>query len=328
MPALWYLVGLASFGVAIGFFAGLSSTPIVAVLLPLIFGLIGGAGGFYLAQAEISSDQGKVRLRLLGQALAVFSMAVVVATAYAVLVRTGQGVTSLLPAIDTPQAPVKEAFDFRGIAPDRSLALVALRKRLQVLGATSEEQEQVLGTVAHGFSQSDISDELAIGLRSIATAAAKVEVFFSKVSLPADTEEDEGDDSLSLRTLVPLVRMNGQIVLDWAKQMASGRSIPRSVAYERVTLLKEKVDTALSEGETLKWLTDNPDFYRALTDLQIVLTAEQEEIFALTLQPDSAEVTSADKLIEMLGVSETSTADLAPILPNIASHRTTRPGDV
>lgn len=249
--ALWYLMGLGTFGIAIGFFAGLSSTPIIAVLLPLIFGLIGGAGGFYLAQADISTDQGQRRLGLLGQALAVFSLAVVVATAYAVLVRTGQGVTSLLPAIDTPKAPVKETFDFTGIAPDHSLALVALRRRLQVLGATPEEQEQVLGTAAHGFSQSDTSDELANRLRSIATAATGTEVLFSKVNLPSDADEYE-DDSASLHTLVPLLRVNGQIFLDWAERIASGHSIPRTIAYSRVALLKEKVDTALTDEQTLK----------------------------------------------------------------------------
>ena len=43
----WPSVAALVLGLAIGWFAGLSSSPVVGTLLPLLFGLFGGAGGFY-----------------------------------------------------------------------------------------------------------------------------------------------------------------------------------------------------------------------------------------------------------------------------------------
>src|SRR3954468_16214500 len=41
----WYLTGFASVGLLVGFFAGLSDSPVVSTLLPLILATIGGTGG-------------------------------------------------------------------------------------------------------------------------------------------------------------------------------------------------------------------------------------------------------------------------------------------
>src|SRR4051812_50067043 len=41
----WYLVGFGSVGLLVGFFAGLSDSPAVSTLLPLILATIGGTGG-------------------------------------------------------------------------------------------------------------------------------------------------------------------------------------------------------------------------------------------------------------------------------------------
>ena len=56
-------------GLTAGFFAGMSKTPVVAVLLPFLFALIGGAGGLYLATAPLDSEIGLMRLRLIGKGL-------------------------------------------------------------------------------------------------------------------------------------------------------------------------------------------------------------------------------------------------------------------
>jgi hypothetical protein len=50
---LAYAFGLALLTAYVGFAAGLSESPVVATLVPLIFGLLGGAGGFYIAQEDL-----------------------------------------------------------------------------------------------------------------------------------------------------------------------------------------------------------------------------------------------------------------------------------
>jgi hypothetical protein len=71
-PALYYSAGLGFVGAATGFFAGASNTPIVGTLLLLLFGLIGGTGGLYLASADLTSPSTGWRIRWLGTALTFF----------------------------------------------------------------------------------------------------------------------------------------------------------------------------------------------------------------------------------------------------------------
>ncbi len=85
----WYLAGLVVTGVAIGFFAGLSESPVAATLLPLLFTLIAGASGFHFFRADVATRAGASRLRLAGIALISFMAACMLSSAYTVMVRTG-----------------------------------------------------------------------------------------------------------------------------------------------------------------------------------------------------------------------------------------------
>jgi len=51
---IFYGVSFALLGLSAGIFAGLSNSPVIGVLLPLLFGLIGGANGFYLYRVNCS----------------------------------------------------------------------------------------------------------------------------------------------------------------------------------------------------------------------------------------------------------------------------------
>jgi hypothetical protein len=72
---LAYALGLAIIGLAAGFFAGASSTPIVATLLPLLFALVGGASGLYLATADLSAPWVAWRIGAPGRAIGSFGVA-------------------------------------------------------------------------------------------------------------------------------------------------------------------------------------------------------------------------------------------------------------
>lgn len=52
-----YLVGIAAMGMVIGLLAGASASPIVGVLLPLIFALITAGGNLYLVWGEKTAEQ-------------------------------------------------------------------------------------------------------------------------------------------------------------------------------------------------------------------------------------------------------------------------------
>src|SRR5262245_1183186 len=52
-----YLAGFVSVGWAIGVYSGWSASPVVATLLPLLFALIGGASGLFLATTDLASSR-------------------------------------------------------------------------------------------------------------------------------------------------------------------------------------------------------------------------------------------------------------------------------
>jgi hypothetical protein len=65
----WYLAGFGGIGLLTGLFTGMSNSPVVGTVLPLLFSLIVGTGGVYLASADFSSELGRLRFRFLGVAL-------------------------------------------------------------------------------------------------------------------------------------------------------------------------------------------------------------------------------------------------------------------
>jgi hypothetical protein len=87
----WYSAGFALLGGAIGYMAGASQTPVVATLLPLLFGLIGGAGGIYLARADLSRHATHVRLIAIGKSLAAFVVLLLIGSVLGTSLRTGVG---------------------------------------------------------------------------------------------------------------------------------------------------------------------------------------------------------------------------------------------
>lgn len=68
-----YIIGVAATGVVVGMFVGLSDSPVVGALLPLLFTLIAGGSGLYVV---FSGDSGKARL--LGTSLVAFTFAVAI----------------------------------------------------------------------------------------------------------------------------------------------------------------------------------------------------------------------------------------------------------
>jgi hypothetical protein len=67
----WFLISFTLTGFAAGYFMGMSETPVVATLLPLLFGLIGGGGVIFLVKADLSQSASRGRVSVLAVAAAV-----------------------------------------------------------------------------------------------------------------------------------------------------------------------------------------------------------------------------------------------------------------
>jgi hypothetical protein len=133
----WYVGGLAVVGLASGFFAGASHTPIIGTLLPLLFALIGGTSGIYLAGADLSSPEVAARLRWLGRALALFGLSCLVGSASGIALRLQYARPTHHELITLWRGNTQEA-----------IQLAALRTKLQLLGVAPDEQSAVLAAAA------------------------------------------------------------------------------------------------------------------------------------------------------------------------------------
>lgn len=138
----WYLIGLGCVGAAIGMFAGLSQTPVVGILLPTLFGIIGTGGGYYLSSREMEPK----RARLLGYGLVTFIVPTIVMALLGISMRTQTGILSMRPRLWT-QAPKDNSISITK-AGDRNAAymyrLAKLRANLVSLGSSPEEIRRIL----------------------------------------------------------------------------------------------------------------------------------------------------------------------------------------
>jgi len=144
-PAMrWYVAGLAVVGLATGFFAGASHTPIIGTLLPLLFALIGGTSGVYIANADLSSPAFSARMRWLGRSLGAFGLAC--------LLGSSAGI-SLRLHYEHPRR--EELITLWHGKAQAAIQLAALRTKLELLGVSSEERERVLAAAAAALDEAE-----------------------------------------------------------------------------------------------------------------------------------------------------------------------------
>jgi hypothetical protein len=150
---LWYGLSLALLGFCAGTFSGLSRNPVVNVLLPLLFGLIGGASGLYLARINYESPDDLKKISVMGRMLSVFLLFLLAGAFYGILIRTGSPFYLFIP-----QDSKKISSKFQN--PDKLTAkdeveLILLRYKLNMIGADKEEQNSVLAKVEQVFLNRD-----------------------------------------------------------------------------------------------------------------------------------------------------------------------------
>jgi hypothetical protein len=182
----WYVAGLAVVGVASGFFAGASHTAIIGTLLPLLFALIGGTSGIYIATADLTSPALAERLRWLGRALACFGVACLIGSAGGILLRLHY---------ERPYRGNELSMLWHGRAQE-SLQLAALRNKLRLLGVSRDEESAILAEAARALNDAtqQISSqhvrEVSAQARQLQTElkALRDETAAAKAPVPADAD--------------------------------------------------------------------------------------------------------------------------------------------
>jgi hypothetical protein len=264
----WFLVGFGLLGLCVGYFAGNSDSPVISVLLPLLFGLVGGAGGFYLAGANLAAPETVLRLRFLGVALTVFTLLLIVGSAYGVLLRTGLGLSSFFPRslvvsarpADLPALDQKNAHE--------AIQLVLMRGRLKALGASEDEQRLILDRLVKDQVAFDAPLGDVPSLLRLATLMERA---------VADLPQEAGDKAPG--EIVDTVRWLEAYSRDYkrlAGQIQGGEKVPAALVAYYLTTVQGELDRrqARWSGEVLAYLKKQDNFRRHLTELRWSLLEE------------------------------------------------------
>jgi hypothetical protein len=254
----WYLIGMLMVGLTAGFFAGMSKTPVVAVLLPLLFALIGGAGGLYLATAPLDSEIGLMRLRLIGKGLSGLSVACLLGVLFGISVRV---LTTLSPLKQTVLG-LKD--------PAEALEVLALRSRLRLLGASETDEAAILRRATDASSEVNLPvptsrlNDILQKTNELATAMS------SDVPAPLNAFTQHLGD---LRETLMLFTSPGS--------SPSGTSLLKEDLYrKRISVLLKDFDPILdgSDAKIKTYVGQSTRLSRALADLFVALWSEYNNV--------------------------------------------------
>ncbi len=137
--SVWIPVAFAGMGFVIGLVAGLSETPIVGTLLPLLFTVIGGGAGFFAIHKFEKSAA-------IGIALTLFSVAFLIGNVCGITRRTG--ISYLHFWAGTTRAKTDLSLNLTDETPPKiAVQLVRLRAAIQQSSDLSADEKQKLWAI-------------------------------------------------------------------------------------------------------------------------------------------------------------------------------------
>ena len=286
----WYVLGLAGLGTAVGCLAGLSENPVVGALLPVLGALMMAGASFYLAKASLSSEENLEKLRVIGVATGFFAISVIIGTVYGVSIRGGFSFADFVPRWspnDPPALPGKNEVGFA-----QATRLLALRSRLQLLGATDDEVRQILTLASATLKQEQQEGVRPMLVQAFAreTRQIQADVKTLLTRMPEKPSEEAEEDWFALQAMALRIE----------------RTLPTIDALEKRSgaLSVSDTDLLFSIAEQLK---------RGLRDIRgskIVRSAANatgvnvarfdvwaESLNALTRPPEAEGISSFDRMV-------------------------------
>lgn len=165
---LLYPLGLAALGYGVGWTVGLSNTPAVAAMLPVVFGIAAAGAGVWLGRSDLAEPVDRGRFGLLGASLLLFALFAIHGTRTGLAERAARDRAAdergalADAARGAPEAPVDAPTELRPTGaqgpqladvplsddPTEAIEALVLRRQLAAVGASPIEQQHVLMSVA------------------------------------------------------------------------------------------------------------------------------------------------------------------------------------
>jgi hypothetical protein len=267
-------------GAAVGYFAGLSESPVVATLLPLLFSVLGGSSGLFLVTAKPEEPASMRRLGMLGKALFFFTVAAIFASVYAICLRTGTGLADFIPHWFAEDISSYSIVSKGNTGNDLRIAL--LDAQLRRLGVNAQDRKLI---IAKGLGE--MTSEVPVdALQDVETLKVKVIAAFDALQpfveprlaklemMPPEGRDNEARDDILHPVILDLykdLKLARRLCLLWTDKDHVARRQPFS-RYAIGGLLRNLVTTvnqfegehiasrprATSSMNVFLWLEDQP----------------------------------------------------------------------
>lgn len=286
----WYGGGLALLGGAIGYFMGASKSPVVGAALPLLFGLASGAGGLYLARADLATRVTRQKLQLFGRTLIAFVALLMCGTFIGISSRTGIGLTSMFSGIWTGSN--QTSVDAAQMHPLDAVRMLMLRRNLQAVGASDVEQDTILHAASVGtVIPFDRARAKAI-LGDISAISGKLgssmQIAVPRLSkLPDGTETIQLEDQQEADLVNEIRGLSLSLAheADYFSRRAAdtNREFPVSVLSNRIGYFVDQLTNSVQSQMIDRWMSDNAGLSDAIYDLELQLIAFRTELGGATV---------------------------------------------
>ncbi len=140
-----YYLGCAVLGITTGLLVGLSSSPVVQFVLPLLFALIGGSAWLFAIKASATAKATEAKLSIAGWTSVTLALPFLVFMLYGSIVRTGADLSSLIPPWkNPPPEPTLSADTVAGLPPDAAVAILLANRALANAGIAESDRKSVV----------------------------------------------------------------------------------------------------------------------------------------------------------------------------------------
>lgn len=310
-----FAVGTFAVGIVIGVLTVLSSSPVVSVVVPLLFGLIAGASGFYLAREDITQNGGRARLAFTGVCVSSLCAGLILALATTFWVRGRFYPKPLQELTSTEQT----------LSYEEQMRAVEMRAVARMLGADPREQAGIVRAAILDFrAHPEISVESETVPQSTEPLIEALGVVAALKPIPVIEGVEPDDYSINFNAILAYSRM--LVLLNQQKEGPdTDLDLWRNAVSDMITTVGALVGSGEEFSPTyfLRLSDENPGALVALMRLRalgakwIELTPEATIVTApqIDLLPQGRA-----ELIKLLqgGSDAISASETYSLIPNVA----------
>jgi hypothetical protein len=169
----WLSAGFAATGLLIGLVAGLSETPVVGTLIPLLFTIIGGGSGFFVVKRPEQSRQ-------VGVALVSLASMCILGSIWGIHLRQGVPIKCFVTICSSVSYEPTSAMRLPPDLPDRKRNAVelagfaVLRSELEMMKLSKDERERIYKAAVADNQAFYSTTDILRGFLTIKSAAGSV----------------------------------------------------------------------------------------------------------------------------------------------------------